>query len=249
MDRPYPNTNNAFNRRRFISNTFKLAVLGSLITPIEEACNNNKGSAKKEPPVTSTKSTHQSKKKPRKKWSYEKLVMNSKTKVMHFPTAKVYTYYDEIIPKHLAEVSLATWASQLQEPVRLNKEQSGNILEILAMQNLHNGINDDSLNAAIDTVAKAFTKDCENSKGVNLNAMNFRLHELMLQLIALNRSISAEAKWQTFNNKVEKPEQLRKRQQWMASESNFNERVKYISDHQNDYANRLTQRAAKYSFT
>ena len=41
--------------------------------------------------------------------------MNSKTNVMHFPTSKLYAYYDEILPKHLQEVSLATWAAQLQK--------------------------------------------------------------------------------------------------------------------------------------
>ncbi|HYM95312.1 MAG TPA: hypothetical protein VET23_14330 [Chitinophagaceae bacterium] len=252
MDPESSNTSKPQNRRRFISNTFKLAVLGTLISPIEEACNNNRKevSVKKDPSVVVNKpSTHASHKKQRKKWNYEKLVMNSKTKVMHFPTSKVYTYYDEILPKHLAEISLATWATQLQEPVRLNKEQSGNILEILAMQNLHQGINDDSLNAATDILAKAFTKYCDNSKGINLNMMNFRLHELMLQLITLNKTIPAETKWQVFNSKVKKPDQLRKRQKWMETEENFNARVKYISDHENDYATRLTKRAARYSFS
>jgi hypothetical protein len=57
------------------------------------------------------------------------------------------------------------------------------------MQNLNRGINDDSLSAAANTLAKAFAKECENAKSINPNTTNFRLHELMLQLIALNNTI------------------------------------------------------------
>ena len=177
------------------------------------------------------------------------LVMNTKSNVMHFPTSKVYTYYDEIKPNHLQEVSLAGWASKLQEPVRLNLSQSGNILELLTLSHLTRGINDEYLDAATNTLATAFTSTCDTSKGVNFNTTNFRLHELMLQLITLNTGIPAAEKWQEFNSKTKKPATLRKRQQWMASETNFNERVKYILDRQTDYMNRLTERARKYSFT
>ena len=243
------------NRRRFISNALKLTVLGSLLTPLEQACNIKKPSDNNnkppEPviPEKKNKQPRSASKKNRKKWSHETLVINSKTNVMHFPTSKIYGYYDEIKPNHLQEISLATWASQLQGPVRLNKQQSGTILEILAMQNLRQGINDQSLTSATDTLSRAFTTACENSKGVNLNTTNFRLHELMLQLITLNTTIPASNKWQFFNDKIKKPVALRKRQKWMETETNFNERLKYIQDRQNDYIIRLTKRASRYSFT
>src|SRR5687767_12619964 len=182
--------NRPFNRRKFISSTIKLAVLGSIL-PLE-ACNNK--SSEKETKKPGTKRSN-SKKTSRKKWHHESLVINSKSKVMHFPTSKVYTYYDEIIPKHLQVVPLATWTSQLQEPVRLNKEQSGNIIEVLAMQYLNRGITDENVTVAGDILTKAFTKECENSAGINSNTMNFRLHELMLQLVALNATIPPESKW------------------------------------------------------
>lgn len=236
------------DRRSFISNTVKLAILGSILTPLD-ACDDNKTSGKEPQPSGTGNKKRKTQKTSRGKWSYEKLVMNSKTQIMHFPTSKVYAYYDEILPKHLQEISLATWASQLQEPVRLNKGQSGNILEILAMQHLNKEIDIDSLAAATDTLAKAFTQECDNSNGTNYNTTNFRLHELMLQLIALNSKIPPENKWTAFNSKIKKPESLRKRQKWMETEINFNERVKYILDRQNDYMTRLMQRASKYSFT
>lgn len=245
-------TNQAIHRRSFVGNTVKVIALGTLLAPLAEACNNNKRSSKSGTTGSDTsrgKTSHPSSKKPRKKWSHEGLVMNTKSNVMHFPTSKVYTYYDEIKPNHLQEISVAGWASQLQEPIRLNRQQSGNILEILSLSHLRRGINDEYLDAATNTLAIAFSSGCENSKGVNVNTTNFRLHELMLQLLTLNTGIPAADKWQAFNRKIKKPVTLRKRQQWMASETNFNERVKYILDRQTDYMNRLTERARKYSFT
>ncbi len=240
---------NSINRRSFVGNTVKLVALGTLLMPLAEACNNKKSSTPSTKDNGTKKPSQRSSKKKRKSWTHESLVMNSKTGVLHFPTSKVYRYYDEIKASHLQNISLATWVSQLQEPVKLHKQQSGNILEILTMQHLRQGVNDQSLTSAIDTLTKAFTASCENTKGFNFNSNNFRLHELMLQLITLNSSISTTDKWTTFNSKVKKPETLRKRQKWMETETSFNERVKYITNHQSDYITRLTKRAAKYSFT
>ncbi len=239
-------SNKGFNRRRFIGNTIKLAVLGTLLPDV--SCNNKRSSpAGKGPDTTRSAKNGKHVKKARKKWSHEGLVMNSQTKVMHFPSSRLYTYYDEIKPNHLQEISLAAWTAQLQEPVRLNRAQSGNILEILTLQHLQNGVNDEYLTAAAETLSKAFMPACENSKGVNLNSTNFRLHELMLQLLSLNSSVTD--KWQSFNSRVKRPPALRNRQKWMETETAFNARVQYILTRQSDYMNRLTERARKYSFT
>lgn len=240
------------NRRNFVGNTVKIVTLGSLLMPLMEACNN------KRPANTGTtgtdtsgkgKTTHTSKKKNRKKWSHEGLVMNSKTNVMHFPTSKVYTYYDEIKQDHLQQMSVTSWNVLRENGPTLNRQQSGTILELLALAELKQGVNDEYLNAATKTLSIAFTPICANIKGINMNALNFRLHELMFQLIALNTGIPLAEKWQVFNSKTKRPESLRKRQQWMANENNFNDRVKYILDRQTDYMSRLTNRARKYSFT
>ena len=240
----------AINRRRFVSNTVKVIALGSILAPLAEACNNDKSSK----PITAKPGTdkkHQPRgtKKIRKKWNHESLVINLKSNIIHFPTSKIYHYYDEIKPDHLKETSRAAWNPQAENAPKLNKQQSGTILELLTLNNLNHGINDEYLNAATGTLAMAFTSACENAKGVNSNTTNFRLHELMLQLITLNTSIPAADKWQRFNSVIKKPVTLRKRQQWMASETSFNDRVKYILDRQTDYMNRLTERAKKYSFS
>ncbi len=234
------------NRRRFVGNAVKIVALGSLLMPLVEACGNKRSSNTGTTGADTAKnksSKNISKKQPRKKWNHESLVMNNKTQVMHFPTSKVYSYYDPIKPNHLQEISLAAWSSQLQEPVRFNKEQSGNIIEILTMQHLRGDISDTSFVMAIDTLSVAFGNEYEKA-----NAKNFRLHELMLQLIALNNAIPSDQKWTTFNAKIKRPEQLRKRQDWMSTESKFMERINYITQRRNDYIARLNKRATNYSF-
>ena len=165
--------------------------------------------------------------------------------MIHLPTAAFYVYYDEI--KNSKDVNLSNWENHLQRPTRLNKNKSGNILEILSLQKIKDGIDDRSLTLAADTLSIAFGRECENSKGVNLNLTNYRLHELMLQLIVLNSTFPS--KWQTFNDKIKKPEKPGKRQSWMANENSFGQRVKYIQDREADYKNRLLKRASKYNLT
>lgn len=238
---------NSINRRSFVGTTAKLVTLGTLLMPLVEACGNKKSShtGSTGPDTTRGKvSKNISKKHPRKKWNHESLVMNTKSNVMHYPTAKVYAYYDEIKPNHLQEMSRAAWNPQSENAPKLNRQQSGNIMEILTLQELGKEINDSTLIIAIDTLSIAFGKEYEKA-----NATNFRLHEMMLQLIALNSLIPMDQKWETFTAKVVKPAQLRKRQKWMETETSFNERIKYILDRQNDYKTRLAERARKYSFT
>jgi hypothetical protein len=69
----------------------------------------------------------------------------------------------------------------------------------------------------------------------------------MLQLITLNNNMPY--KWQTFNDRVRKPQKIGKRQSWMADENSFNQRVTYIRDREADYKNRLINRASKYALT
>lgn len=248
MEQPLKHNKITVGRRRFISNTVNLAVAGSLIG-LEQACKNKSANTGTTETATAKNKgkTKVPKKNTRHKWNYEKLVLNTKTNVIHLPTAAVYVYYDEI--KQLQDVNLANWETQLQGQVHLNKGQSGNIIEILSLQKLRNEVSDATLSAAIDTLARAFTASCENVKGLNYNNSNYRLHELMLQLVALNNTIPPTSKWLVFNEKTERPVKLGKRQKWMENEINFIDRVNYIRDREADYKTRLVKRASKYSFT
>ena len=82
-----------------------------------------------------------------------------------------------------------------------------------------------------------------------MNEKNFRVHELMLQLVAMNPSIPNQNKWQAFQGLVKKPDNLRKRQTWMSSETMFNDRVSYILSRDKEYLARLQKRADRYSLT
>ena len=233
----------SFDRRRFIGQGFKLTLLAGLVSPLTDACNiKSKNTANKKAKDRSNTVATNNK---RRKWNAEKLVMNTKTNVVHLPTSSFYIYYDEI--KNIRDINPGNWENQLQGQVRLNKNKSGNTLEILSLQKLRNGVTDNSLSNAANALAIAFAKQCENSRGVNYNTTNYRLHELMLQLVALNNAIPD--KWQTFNELVTKPRRLGKRQAWMGNENSFNDRVTYIQGRGADYKNRLIQRASKYTLT
>ena len=227
-----------FDRRRFIGQGIKLTLLAGLLSPLEQSCNNKS----KDPKNAKDSSTIKNNSK-RRKWNAEKLVINTKTNVIHLPTSTFYVYYDEI--KNTKDINIADWENQVQGQIRLNKDKSGNILEVLSLQKLKNGINENSLNSAINTLSIAFGNHCVNASGANKNTTNYRLHELMLQLISLNNYIPS--KWQAFNDMVSKPQRLGKRQSWMGNENSFNERVRYIQDREADYKNRLIQRASKYA--
>ncbi|MES2774381.1 MAG: hypothetical protein V4722_09365 [Bacteroidota bacterium] len=249
MKPPLVHNEASVDRRSFISNTIKLAVAGNLLT-LEQACK-SKSSKPGAGDTTNTKgkrSTHTAKnKKPRQKWHREKLVLNTKTNVVHLPATAAYVYYDEI--KRVQDMDLANWENQVQGQVRIHKEQSGNILEILSLQKLKGEVNDGTLSAAIDTLSKAFTATYQDKGGNNYNTTNYRLHELMLQLVALNNTVPPPVKWMLFNEKTKRPPKLGKRQKWMESEASFNERVKYIMERESDYKTRLNKRASKYAIT
>jgi hypothetical protein len=250
------NKNNQFNRRRFISDTVKWAALAGLLAPLEQACGNKSqqkdkqlGQTTGKKPVDQKNSHIHVKKQNRTKWHHEGLLVNQKTNVVHLPTATTYVFYDAIKADHMQELNLNNWESQVQGKIHFNKDKSGNILEALSLQKLKNDVNNDSLTAATNVLAKAFSKECDNKKGQNHNATNYRLHELMLQLVTLNTNVTAESKWQAFNDKVRKPQKLGKRCKWMETEAAFNDRVKYITDRQEDYKKRLNKRASKYALT
>jgi len=73
-------------------------------------------------------------------------------------------------------------------------------------------VDDNTLAAAAATLATAFTSTYQDKKGTNYSSTNYRLHELMLQLIALNNSIPPAFKWIVFNEKTRQPVKPGKRQ-------------------------------------
>src|SRR6185503_922681 len=155
MEHPSEHTNNQSGRRSFISNGIKAALLTSLLSPLEQACNaKSKNTTKKK---TTNKTNTVSKNDKRKKWTAERLLINTKTNVIHLPTASFYVYYDEI--KNSKPVNISDWESQLGGQPRFNKNKSGNILEVLSLQKLRHGVSDNVLTEAAKMLALAFSDE------------------------------------------------------------------------------------------
>jgi hypothetical protein len=228
------------SRRSFLGNVIRLTFLSGIM-PLVYSCNSEQSEKK---PQGKGSGNAPAAKKRKQKWSYESLVLNKQTQVLHIPSRQLYTYYDEIRASHLVPMSLTALTTTLEDQTaRLNIGQSGKIAEVLCLYPLRQVVNDETLSAAADHLSIAFRDDYSK-----VNQKNFRLHELMLQLIALKTSIPENEKWQVFNSRTRKPTQLKKRQNWMSSETNFIERVRYITARTDEYKERLKVRAAKYSF-
>lgn len=245
------------SRRRFIGNTIKLTAIGSLLIPLQEACNNK---SEKKPSGKETAKEPAAKKgpQPRGKWNYEKLILNTKTNVVHFPTKKFFNYYDRIDPKYIKELDMANWEQQVKPPVRFHRQHASVILELLALQKLVNGFSADALAGTERTLSMAFSNEFINKTGQNIHYYSFRLHDLLLRCIALNTSIPADQKWDRFraatNNLVyhEKEAGTKKglppRMRWLTGSELFDVKVKYIVDNQSQYSMQLQNRVAENRF-
>jgi hypothetical protein len=235
------------SRRRFLGNGLKLAALTALLMPIQKALGNGTALIAK---------TNQ---RVRKFLLLDKLVLNTKTQVVHLPTGKIFARYNDIETKNQKILDLKTWETQVKTPIHFNKEKSGIILELLALQKLTAGIIDKSLTAATNTLAIAFSPVYKNKNGIVLNKYNFRLHELASQLIALNNSIPSGQKWTKFQtaignttytlDQLSQKNHLPGRVKWMLTKKDFDERMAYILKNKNNYTDRLKKRAADYKLS
>ena len=182
-----PNQNISNSRRNFLGNGIKMVALGSLLLPLQKAFGKsssfilNKG--KKIADFI------------RKPGLYNQLILNTKTKIVHLPTEKIFADYSEISVRHKRILDLKTWEAEVQSPTHFIKDKSGIILELLALQKLNAGITDKALTAAINTLSIAFKPTYKNKDGKMMNKYRFRLHYLLLQTISLNNTIPAAQKW------------------------------------------------------
>ncbi len=233
-----PGNTNA-SRRRFLGTGIKLAALSALLLPLQKALGNS----------SSFISDHALKlgQSIRKAFFSDKLILNSKTKIVHLPSEKIFTHYQDIALKNQKIIDPETWETEVISPVHFNKEKSGIILEILALQKLViAGISDKSLTAVTNTLAIAFSPMYQMS-----NTYNFRVHDLLLQSIALNNNIPEEQKWNKFRQasgfiNYSAEINLPKRMKWMTNQTEFNNQINYIIINKQSYMARLKERAIKY---
>ena len=224
------------SRRRFLGNGFKVAALSGLLLPFQKAL------------ASGTAAISIVKKRVNKFLSFDKIVLNTKTGVVHLPSGKIFSKYPII--KRQAIFGNNNWEIQVKPPYRFNKEKSGVILEMLALTRLASGINDRTLTDAFRILSIAFSNTYKNKSGILLNKYKFRLHYLLLQIIALNNTFITTQKWEKFqsatgriNYNLQDKKPLPRHMNWVKSKTEFDKRVRYILQNKQTYISRLAKRA------
>lgn len=181
----------------------------------------------------------------------DKIILNTKTKVVHLASGRIFSKYPII--KRQVVFGSSDWEVQVKPPYRFNKDKSGIILEVLALARLAAGINDRSLTDAYRILSIAFTGTYKNKSGVIINKYNFRLHHLLLQSIALNNSFPGTQKWEKFqvatgriNYNLNDTKPLPKFMEWLKSKAEFEKKASYILQNKQIYTSRLVKRASRY---
>jgi len=230
--------NSNASRRHFLRNGIKLAAVSALLLPLQKVLGNSSSFI--------TDHARRLGQNIRNNFFADKLILNTKTKVVHLPTEKIFTHYQDIAVKNQKVIELGSWETQLKTPFHFNKEKSGIILELLALQKLATGINDKNLAATTKTLAMAFTPAY-----IDNNKYNFRVHDFLMQTIALNNGIPVTQKWNEFQLATGRINystefKLPNRMSWLKTQTEFNNQVNNIIKNKTTYTDRLKQRAVKY---
>jgi hypothetical protein len=177
----------------------------------------------------------------RGKWTQENLILNTKTNIVHYPSSKIYVYYDRISDKHISVIDFNSWKNQVASPKHFNKAKSGVILEKLALRELSAPITSEKLAKATENLSLAFSKDY-----ARMNSTSWRLYDLLLQCIALDTNVQMQIKWSIFLKIIENTNvkilKIPKRNAWLNSKTEFDKRVIYIHDNSEKYIKRLEKR-------
>jgi len=227
------------SRRRFLGNGIKLAALSGLLLPFQKVL------------ASGTAAFSIVKNRVDRFLSLDKIVLNTKTGVLHLPSGKIFAKYRTI--KSQRVIGINDWEIQVKPPYHFNKDKSGIIIEILALQTLYAGINNKTLTDAFRILSVAFTATYKNKMGVQINKYNFRLHHLLLQTIALNSTIPSDQRWTKFqtatariNYNINDAKPLPKKMDWIKNKTEFDKRAIYILQNKTTYMTRLKTRAANY---
>ena len=226
------------SRRRFLSSGLKLVGLSAILMPFQKVL------ASKMAVLDSSM---------RKLYEFlpiDRLILNIKTKVVHFPSGKIFSKYPTI--KRQSIIGSADWEVKVIPPFRFHKEKSGIIIEALALTRLAAGINDRTLTDAYRILSIAFTGTYKSKSGIVFNKYNFRLHHLLLQTIALNNTYTAAQKWEKFqlatariNYNLKDTRPLPRFMDWLKNKTEFDKKVSYILKNKQIYISRLAKRASQ----
>jgi len=178
-------------------------------------------------------------------WNYEYLVLNKKTKVIHFPNKKIFKYYKEIDEEHLRVIGFDKWKSELTAGNHFHKDTSGIILEKLALRQFLTGVDSRSLNAVVGILSFAFVKDY-----VRQNEFNWRIYDLLLTAIVLDESVASKNKQSVFFSVTSevnyKAMRVPRKNSWLKSHTDFESKVTYLRKNSIIVSNKLAERAKKF---
>lgn len=234
-----PKQNIHDTRRRFLSNGLKLGGLSAILMPFQKIL-----ALKMAVLDISIRKLY-------KFLPLDRLVLNTKTKVVHLPSGRIFSKYPTI--KRQVIIGPAIWEMEVRPPYHFNKEKSGIIIEMLVLTRLAMGITDRTLADAYRILSIAFTGTYRNKTGIVFNKYNFRLHHLLLQTIALNTTYPAAQKWEKFqlatariNYNLKDTKPLPRFMEWLKSKTEFDKKASYILQNKQTYISRLAKRASQY---
>jgi hypothetical protein len=195
---------------------------------------------------TSSNQKSKTRKRNRGNWHNPNLVLNTKTNVVHYPSEKLFTYYNKIANNHVAIIKFGDWKQKVVPPKHFIKSKSGVILEKLALNNLSTPITNGKLQIATETLAIAFSQNYFNKDKYQMNTHNWRLYHLLLQLIALDTTIPLENKWSKFSEIIKNVDfkfvKIHPKNNWVKSKTEFDKRIKYIEANSARYIERIQKR-------
>jgi hypothetical protein len=231
--------NISVSRRRFLNTGFKLAALSAFVLPFQKAL------------AAGTAVIATAKKKFHEFLWIDKLVLNSKTGVVHLPSGKIFSKYPTI--RRQAIIGNADWEIQVKPPYHFHKEKSGVILEVLALSRLASGINDRSLTDAYRILSIAFTGTYRDKSGLVFNKYNFRLHHLLLNVISLKGNYPLSQKLEKFqlatgriNYALQDKRPIPRSMEWIKTKAGFDKKANYIIQNKTLYTDRLAKRASQF---
>jgi hypothetical protein len=177
-------------------------------------------------------------------WTTENLVLNTKTKVIHFPTKRIFRYRGEIAQKHMQIIGFENWKKELPTG-HFNKDHSGIVLEKLALKELLTGINPQSLQDATAILSLAFTEEYFRQ-----NRFNWRIYDLLLTTMVLPKSYTADGIKRSFLSVVAKVDlrnaRVPKKNSWLKSAEQFDQKISYLQNNKDKLVNKLSKRAKDF---
>lgn len=167
----------------------------------------------------------------------EVLYYNQKKKVLHYPGLKEK---EELHINEQQEIKIADWEQMLDSgQARFVKEKSGLAFEKLALRSYQANPTAENLQHSLTIVARAFSNEYAMH-----NRFNWRVHDLLAQLVALNDAVGD--KWNYFTTAMQGVDMTKvkvpKRMKWVQSKDLFDKKAAYIAAHKNDYLARLKSR-------